>query len=243
MRKLTLHKILVLSCAAMMFLQSCKDDGELTALPSIPNSSFKEEFDTTSAALARGWKFINTSDSIGGGIWQQGGEVVPWFRAYSNFGTNAGFIGVDYTSTRAQSVTISNWLISPSVMMQNGDKIIFFTRALQINNGAGDFTDYGNNLQVLINPVNDNLNVGAGLDKGNYMNLYEINPSLVYSSAVNPVALAYPTQWTRFEVPVSGLTAPTRGRFALRYFVTNGGSNGNASGVAIDQVTYTSISK
>lgn len=129
-------------------------------------------------------------------------------------------------------------------MMQNGDKIVFYTRALQyFDPTLMDTTDYGNGLQVLINPVNDNLNVGIGLEKGNYISLYEINPSLLYSSSVNPVADAYPKQWTRFEAQVSGLKGPQLGRFALRYLVTAAGSNGNGSGVAIDQVTYTSISR
>ena len=89
-----------------------------------------------SAALARGWQFINTSDPEGGGVWQDGGSIPPFFNAYSNKGSYAGFIGTDYTSTSAAAATISNWLISPPVIMQNGDKIIFYTRAYQLFDGV-----------------------------------------------------------------------------------------------------------
>jgi hypothetical protein len=244
MRNRFLRNPLVLSIVALIVFQSCKDDAFLAVDPPVANSSFVEEFDTASAALARGWVFRNTSDSMGGGVWQDGGEVNPWFQAFSNFGNKAGFIGVDYTSTMAQSVTISNWLISPPTWMQNGDKIVFYTRALNYPLGTtGDSTDYGNSLQVSINPLNDVVNVGPGLAMGNYVALYYLNPTLAHSSKTAPNANAYPSEWTRFEVTVRGLTKPVRGRFAFQYIVKNGGSNGNGSGIAIDQVTYTSISK
>lgn len=243
MRKSFLLNLFVLALVSVTLFQSCKDDGEITASPSIPNQSFVEEFDTASAAIARGWKFRNTSDPKGSGVWQDGGEINPWFHAFSNNGNKAGFIGADYTSTSAAAAVISNWLISPSVVMQNGDKIVFYTRGVQYDNGAGDSTDYGNSLTVSINRNSDSDNVGTGLGNGAFDALYVINPALEHSSKNTPVAGAYPTQWTRFEVPVHGLSKPVRGRFAFRYLVTAGGSNGNGSGVAIDQVSYISSSK
>lgn len=60
---------------------------------------------------------------------------------------------------------------------------------------------------------------------------------------INPAADvdAYPSQWTRFKVVVVGLNGAVRARFAFRYFVTNGGSNGNGTGIGIDSVAYKSI--
>jgi hypothetical protein len=241
MRPFIETKFLTISTIAIL-LFSCKDDGYLAKIPPVPDQSFVEEFDTASAALARGWKSINTSDPKGGGVWQNGGSIPPFFNAYSNKGNNAGFIGADYLSTSAQQGTISNWLISPSIIMQNGDKIIFYTRAYQLFDGVGDTTDFGNSLQVRVNPFNDSLDVGQGLGYGSFSQiLLYINPKLIYSSVIHPDVFAYPSQWTRFEVTVTGLNAPIKSRFGLRYFVTNGGSNGNATGIGIDSLAYKSI--
>jgi len=241
MRKLILPKLLIISSLAVLVFYSCKDDSYLTKIPPVADQSFVEEFDTASAALERGWQFVNASDPLGGGVWQDGGSIPPFFNAYSNKGSKAGFIGADYTSTSAAAATISNWLISPPVIMQNGDKIIFYTRAWQLYY-AGDTTDFGNSLQVRINPLNDNVNVGQGPGFGSFtQGLLVINPGLVYSSVITHNPDAYPSQWTRFEVTLIGLSNPVRGRFAFRYFVTDGGSNGNASGIGIDSVAYKSV--
>jgi len=233
------HFIILL---AVVLFSSCKDDSYLTKIPPVPDQSFVEEFDTATAALARGWQFVNTSIPKGGSVWQNGGSIPPFFNAYSNNGNNAGFIGADYLSTSAQQGTISNWLISPSITMQDGDKIIFYTRAYQLFDGLSDTTDFGNSLQVRINPFNDSVDVGQGLGIGSFTQmLLDINPDLVYSSVLHPDVFAYPSQWTRFKVTVTGLNAAIKSRFAFRYFVTNGGSNGNATGIGIDSVAYKSI--
>ena len=242
MRKLIVPKfIIIISLAALVF-QSCKKNNSPAKIPPVADQSFVEEFDTASAAKSRGWQFINTSDPKGSGVWQDGGSTSPFFKAYSNKGSNAGFIGTDYTSTSAAAGTISNWLVSPSLIMQNGDKISFYTRAVQAFNGVNDTTDFGNSLQVRMNPLNDQINLGIGLSYNNFTQiLLDINPGLVYSSVITPNPNAYPSQWTRFEVTVTGLNGPVKARFAFRYFVTNGGSNGNASGIGIDLVTYKSV--
>lgn len=241
MRKKNLPKLLIISSLALFLFQSCKDDSYLTKIPPIGNQSFNEEFDTASAALSRGWEFINVSDPLGSGIWQNGGSVPPFFNAFSNNGSNAGFIGVDYLSTSADQGIISNWLVSPPVVMQNGDKIIFYTRAQQVADGTGDTTDFGNSLQLRLNTINDGTNVGGGLDPGSFTKgLLSINPQLIYSSVIAPDPAAYPSQWTRFEATISGINGSVRGRFGFRYFVTDGGSNGNGTGVGIDAVSYKS---
>jgi len=234
----------------LTLLTSCVDDKNL-ALPPVPNQSFVEEFDTLSSALVRGWRLSNTSSPKGANVWQQGGDVVPWFSPYSSNGSYAGFVGADYTSTTLG--TISNWLISPLITMQNGDKIIFYTRSLEspefdnFGIATGDTTDYGNRLQVRLNTLNDGLSTGNGTSTGDFSSLLlDINPIYEYSSVLAPVPTAYPTRWTRFEATVFGLNKPTRGRFAFRYFVENAGidpSGGaaNGNGVAIDYVTYKSV--
>ncbi len=244
MRKRILPNILLLVGLPTLLFTSCVDDRYLTVPPPVENQSYIEEFDTLSSALSRGWALRNTSIPKGPNVWQQGGEPAPWFSPFSSNGTYAGFVGADYTSTSAAAGIISNWLISPTVTMQNGDKIIFYTRALQYSDGAGDSTDYGNRLQVRINMNNEGLNVGSGLETGDFNTpILDINPTLAFSSRRTPSPIAFPTNWTRFEATIYGLDKPTRGRYAFRYFVEDGGSNGNGSGVAVDFVTYKSASK
>lgn len=227
---------------SILVLFSCKDDSYLAKAPPVPDQSFVEEFDTTAAAVTRGWQFINNSQPKGSGIWQDGGRIPPLFNAYSNKGNNAGFIGVDYLSTSAQQGTISNWLVSPSITMQNGDQIIFYTRAWQLYDGISDTTDFGNSMQLRMNPYNDSVDVGQSAGTGSFVTtLLDINPHLIYSSVIHPDVFAYPSQWTRFVVTITGLSAPLKSRFAFRYYVTNGGSNGNASGIGIDSVAYKSV--
>ena len=59
-----------------------------------------------------------------------------------------------------------------------------------------------------------------------------INPSLVTG--------VYPTAWTQYTITISGLAAPTSGRIAFRYFVTNGGPSGaNSDYIGIDNFVWT----
>src|SRR4051812_28257594 len=99
MRNFTFTLLTILAFTSIVALQSCKDDSYLLAKPAVADQSFSEEFDTASAALARGWHFINRSTPLGSGVWQQGGRIPPWFPAYSSHGSYVGFIGADYTST------------------------------------------------------------------------------------------------------------------------------------------------
>lgn len=54
------------------------------------------------------------------------------------------------------------------------------------------------------------------------------------------VANVYPQVWTQYTITFSGLPAPTSGRLAFRYFVTNGGPSGaNSDYIGVDNVVYT----
>jgi len=249
MSKSVLCKVLSGIGLSLTLLTSCVDDKNLD-LPPVQDQSFLEEFDTLSSALARGWKITNVSVPKGPNIWQQGGDVVPWFSSYSNNGGNAGFVGASYESTTLG--VISNWLISPPVTMQNGDKIIFYTRSLESPASAtpGDSSDFGNRLQVRLNTLNEGLSVGSAVSTGDFNSLIlDINPTYVYSNSLIPDPTAYPTRWTRFEATVFGLNKPTRGRFAFRYFVEYGGIDvtgataADGNGVGIDYVTYKSVGR
>jgi hypothetical protein len=244
MRKSTFSYLLLCACVFAVALQSCRNDSYLLTAPAVPNQSFTEEFDTVSSALNRGWVVKNASDPLGSNIWQQGGAITPWFPAFSSKGSYVGFIGADYTSTSADAGIISNWLISPVVTMQNGDKISFYTRAFLDPAVGTDSTDYANRMQVRVNTLNDSTNVGSGYDVGDFTNiLLDINPSYIehHTDPLEYSPYAYPARWTRFEVTIVGINKPVRGRFAFRYFIEGGGFNGLGSGVAIDQVHYESV--
>ena len=232
----------------LTLLQSCKDDSYLLAPPPIPDQSFVEEFDTAQNAYNRGWRFINRSDVIGRRNWQNpdASSGIP-FLSWS--GTGNGYLWADYQSTASAAGTISNWAVSPELTMQNGDKIVFYTRT-QLYLFNSDSTDFVNRMQVRLNKTTS-LNCGDGTDPGDFtVPLLDINPFYyeflknAYNNPANPLhqqaRQAYPHVWTRFEATVIGLDAPTKGRFAFRYFTEEAGSNGRGSSVGIDAVTYTS---
>ena len=149
MKKSTFPGFLLAIICFLTLLQSCKDDRYLLEPPPVPDQSFVEEFDTAARAYARGWRFINRSESIGRTGWQNPDALtgIP-FLSYS--GTGNGYLWSDFQATSAAAATISNWAVSPEVIMQNGDKIVFFTRT-ELYFFNGDSTDFVNRMQVRIN--------------------------------------------------------------------------------------------
>lgn len=248
MKKSTSPGFLLASVCILTLIQSCKDDRYLLIPPPVPDQSFVEEFDTVKRAYDRGWRFINRSDLVGRRSWQNpdGNSGIP-FLSWS--GSGNGYLWADYLSTASDAGTISNWAVSPELVMQNGDKIIFYTRS-QLSFFNGDSTDFVNRMQVRMNKTTS-LNCGDGTDPGDFtIPLLDINPfyyeflKSAFDDPANPlynqVRQAYPHVWTRFEATVTGLSEPTKGRFAFRYFTELAGSNGRASSIGIDSVAYIS---
>jgi hypothetical protein len=247
MRKSTLKNVFLFLGVGLITLQSCKDDSYLAALPPVPDQSFTQEFDTFQTAFDQGWRFKNLSDPVGPNGWGPGQRGDVTFSPYSSKGTNNGYLAAEYRATTGASSPISCWAFSPSVVMQNGDKIIFYTRCALYANGANDSTDFANRMQVKINKVDDSYNVGTGpFDVGNYnITLLDINPFYLelHTDPARYDPNAYPHRWTRFEAVVRGLDKPSRGRFAFRYFLEDAGSNGRGSGIGVDSIAYVSISR
>jgi hypothetical protein len=259
MRKVFLRKTLAYVGIAVLTLQSCKDDSNLiTPLP-VPDQSMVEEFDTLAAARGRGWLVRNRSEPIGPAVWQQGlsANASTTYSAYSSKATANGFLSTDYTSCLSSNPgegTISNWIISPKVILQNGDKIIFYSKQ------EDTLSTYGDRMQVMINKHNDGIECGRGMDPGDFdTKLLDINPLNASGNPTNPFpagggypasiyyfdpVMAYPAYWTRFEAVVKGLDGPTTGRFALRYFVPLGGTDGRGNTcISVDSVAYVSASR
>lgn len=243
MRKNILPKLLAYSGIALIIFHSCKDDSYLATPPPVADQSFVEEFDTLSAAINRGWVIKNRSEPIGTDVWVQGGTGT----AYSSKATNDGFISTTYLSCVTSAPfngIISNWVISPPVTMQNNDRIIFYTR-------TNDAT-WCDRMQVRINPYNTGTECGRGNTVGDFpIKLLDIDSINASSDPLNGnnlpsyvfkyhPTITYPTEWTKFEATVSGLSGPSKGRFAFRYFVPFGGSEGIGYDVLLDSVAYKS---
>ena len=146
-------------------------------------------------------------------------------------GTTSSYISVNYqSSSSTNATTLSNWLFTPTRTYNNGDIITFFTRT------ASGTPVYPDRLEVRFS------NAGNGLDCGTTATSVGTFTSLLLT--INPTlsTTGYPQSWTQYTVTISGLTGPTNGRVAFRYYVTNGGPGGaNSNYIGIDSYTYTSV--
>lgn len=192
---------------------------------SFTNSSFTEGFNAGTTGVGytpAGWVQQNNS-APGGGFPQWSGGDNLAFNPHSG----AGYIFCNFGSTSGNN-DISNWLITPNLNFQNGDVLTFWTRTV-------DSPAFPDRLQVRLSTNGSSTNVGSGAAAvGDFTTLLlDINPTLTTSG--------YPNSWTQYTVTLSGLSGPTSGRFAFRYFVTNGGPNGaNSDYIGLDDVQFTS---
>lgn len=168
-----------------------------------------ESFDDMTVTLGvSGWVSTNQSTVIGTNPnWNSGATVFPAYAGTSYAATN-------YNATSGAN-TISNWLISPALSLQNGDVITFWTRTV-------DTPTFADRLQLRLNSTaGPNPSTGS-TDLGGFTNLLiDINPTLV--------AANYPNVWTQYTATITGLPGVTACKVALRYFVTSGGSSGSNS--------------
>ncbi len=181
-----------------------------------------EGFDNITLLTGSGWFMQNNSVPVGSTNWFQGNAAT--FPAFS--GATNSYIGANFNNTTGTN-TISNWLLTPNRTFKNGDVITFRTRKATPDT-------YPDRLQVRMSTNGTSTNVGAGSAAvGDFTTLMlSINPTLVTG--------VYPIAWTQFTITVSGLSAPTSGRVAFRYFVTSGGPTGaNSDYIGIDDFVYT----
>lgn len=194
----------------------------------VHSQSFTENFNDISLLPSVGWYQQNNSYPLGNNpTWYQGD--VTAFTSYN--GSSNSYIASNFHSTAIGSGIISNWLLTPNRIFRNGDVFAFYTRKATV--GPGE-TEYPDRLQVRMSTNGGSLNVGAtSTDVGDFTTLLlEINPSLLPN--------IYPQVWTQYTITISGLPAPTSGRLAFRYFVTDAGPTGtNSDYIGIDNVIYT----
>ncbi len=180
-------------------------------------TAFSEGFDDL---ILPGWALQNNSSPVGLTGWFQGNTSV--FNAQAGAATS--YIGANFNNTTGAN-TISNWLMTPQLNLVNGDILTFWTRT-----AAQVFPD---RLQVRLSTAGASTNVGTlATDVGDFTTLLlDINPTLTPTG--------YPDVWTQYTITLSGLPINASGRFAWRYFVTNGGPSGaNSDYIGIDTVDF-----
>ena len=186
---------------------------------------FTENFDTFASLATAGWTQTNQSSPVGASTWAQGGGT-----AFATGGYNGGatsFALVNFNSTTGAG-TISNWLMTPVITLENGDVISFYTRQ------GGAAPSYADRMEVRLstNGATTAGPFGVG-DVGDYTTLIaNINPEQTQAG--------YPLTWTQYTYTVSGLTGPTASKIGFRYYVTNGGPAGdNSNIIGIDALSVT----
>ena len=190
----------------------------------VNSQTINESFDDVTTLAGDGWDQLNLSSPIGVTNWYQGDNVV--FDA--NSGSTNSYIAANFNNTTTTG-TISNWLITPVVNVENGDAITFYTRTIE----ASTFPD---RLQVRLSDAgSSSTNPTTDTDIGSYTDLLlDINPPLVTGGV-------YPETWTQQVINISGLSGATDVRIAFRYFVEEAGSGGtNSNYIGIDDVVVTS---
>jgi PKD repeat protein/subtilisin-like proprotein convertase family protein len=197
--------------------------GAAQPIPYTSVASFNEGFDDITVLPGQGWFFQNNSDPLGLTDWFQGNDTV--FPAHA--GASTSYIGANYNNTSGVG-TISNWMLTPEISLNNGDTISFWTR-------GPEGSTWPDRLELRLSTAGSSTDVGTGaLDVGDFTTLLlSVNPSLVVGG--------YPEVWTQFSATLSGIPGGATGRIAFRYFVTDGGPDGtNSDYIGIDTVEYVS---
>jgi hypothetical protein len=186
--------------------------------------AISEAFDNVSTLATNGWVLSNLSSPTGTTGWFQGNTSV----FNSQNGAANSYIAADQNNTGTTG-TISNWLITPNRTFRNGDVVTFYTRTRTL-------TLRPDRLQVRMSTNGTSSNVGTSTTSvGDFTDLLlEINDA--------QALLTYPGSWTQYSITISGLTVPTSGRMAFRYYVTGAGSSGsNSDYIGIDNFVYTPL--
>jgi PEP-CTERM motif len=191
--------------------------GVLAAAPVVQATPILSEgFDSVAALAGAGWVLTNNSTPGGATGWFQGNDSVFPAQAY---------IAANYLNSGLDG-NISNWLLTPTRSIQNGDTLTFWTRT-----EVGSL--FPDRLEVRMSTAGSSFDVGSSdTSFGDFSTLLlSINPSLSVGT--------YPEAWTRFSVSVSGLGAAAEGRYAFRYFVSD--TSLNANYIGIDTVSVEAV--
>lgn len=191
---------------------------------------YSYNFDT---AFPTTWANTNQSTPIGAGAWTKATYTTTSTATSGIFGSGIGnipvgqaggnnsFALVNYTSTTGTG-TISNWLITSTVNVKDGDIVSFYTRK-----GTDGTTDYADRLELRYSSSTTHVNpTGGSAGLGSFTNVgVTVNPNLA-------TGFIYPKVWTKYSFTIAGVgSTETSVKFAFRYFVTNGGPTGTNSDI------------
>jgi hypothetical protein len=206
----------------------------LTSVFSFGQNLYSYGFDPTINDLGSdGWILQNSSTNASATTWVLAnyieGDDNPFGGAepVGQDGALNSFALVNYSSTNGTG-TISNWLISPTVMgVQNGDVVTFYTRSGE-DPADGMTVAYPDRLQLRMSTDGDSSTIPAAgpTQLGSFTTLLaDVNPNLTTTD--------YPVSWENglITATISGLSGPTDVQFAFRYYVTNGGTTGTNSDI------------
>ena len=170
------------------------------------------------------WYFQNNSNPKGNTGWFQGNTIL--FDSYD--GEPDAYIAADFNSADGVG-TISNWMLTPELVLQDGAVFSFFTRV-----PGSVFPD---RLELRLSRSGSSRSVGNNETSfGDFESLLlTVNPNL----SVGEAADVYPVIWTKYSVRLDGIVAPTTGRFGFRYFVNIAEPPKiNGDYIGIDAVSY-----
>jgi subtilisin-like proprotein convertase family protein len=193
-----------------------------SVITALSGTTFQVNEAFTGAFPPTNWTITNNSAPGGTTTWFKGSATSPF---PSPAGSDFNYAAANFQNTISTVAgDISNWFLSPLVNIKNGDIISFKTRTT-----TGTFPD---RLQLRLSTNGASGNVGTTTTSvGDFTTLLlDINPTLTTTG--------YPLTWTTFTATVSGITGTVPGRFALRYFVTNGGGGANSDFIGVDDVQY-----
>ncbi len=191
----------------------------LGALAGFAAADFKEGFEGTMP----GWDTKNVSSPATERTWEvTDGVERETFGAHK--GTKYAFAADDHTG---QHGTISSWLFSPVTVVNNADKISFWTRTI-----AG--SPFPDRMQVLFSANGASTNTGP--DEFSVGDFTTVVADINFDFQVG----GFPDQdWQQITALVLGLNGPVTGRFAFRYFVPGGGSAAERSNyIGLDDVAF-----
>ena len=199
------------------------------AAPQTFAASMTENFDGSPA----GWIAVNRSYDPNED-WSLGNPGRP--RSFpAHQGAPGSYVASSFNATFGDGSSvgdISNWLLTPAMVFNNGDQLSFFTRTVSdFANGIGPFPD---RMQVRFS-VGDGTDVGSDASSvGTFTQLlHDINPGLGGD---------YPLDWTMYTYTFSGLSGPTEGRIGFRHFVPQGGPGSfDSDYIGVDTVQVTAV--
>jgi len=191
--------------------------------PAIPDCAIiiNERFDDIRNLADSGWVLMNHSEPLGAVDWFQGNDEV--FPAFD--GDPTAYIAANFNDG-GDLATISNWLLTPEIGLQDGSTLTFYTRTVELS-------QFPDRLQVRMSTNGASVNIGVtAFDVGDFTTLLlDINPTYTIGG--------YPEAWTQFTINLTGVPTGSTGRLAFRYFVEDAGPEGvNSNYIGIDRVIY-----